>query len=293
MGKNKLDTVYYYCKPQVFENIIEHQEIWLCDMVKTNDYKEIHHVLEGFEEIIKADNWFSTTFTKEQKKLFLMDFQKICGGLIKKYCWLAICFTTQEDSLAQWRTYGFNGKGFAIGFDYGKLDELEGTQIEKMKYAEKTDISYVHNQWSSLKPMLKFYYDQGAISSSGLISKTTRNKIFKLLEDAINEMCTWKSPAFSYEQEYRSYVVMEKEAIRQSVRKNKNSDDEKGCYGVSVKERDVVIYKRIKIDPDMIKKVVIGPRNGAKKEEIELLLTLNGFDIDKDHIIKSAATYRS
>lgn len=42
---------------------------------------------------------------------------------------LITCFSKQEDKLSQWRTYGQDGYGVAIGFDLNKIMLLQDKEI--------------------------------------------------------------------------------------------------------------------------------------------------------------------
>lgn len=216
------EIVYYYCKPHVFESIIRNKELWLCDMAKTNDYMEVQHVLQGF--IDKSETDCPLPGWKNRKDYILPLLKTACEKLRNKYHWFAICFTEMEDHLAQWRTYGFNGKGFCIGFKY-------------------------ENEWR--------------------LSCAQRH------EDMLECACKNAEAVEAAEK-------CEKETLRQQL-----------SYGLSIRERDAVLYVKQKIDTDMISKIIIGPQNGATQKDVELLLAMNGFGNTNVHIGKSNATYRS
>lgn len=54
---------------------------------------------------------------------------------------LITCFSFENDLLSQWRAYGQDGEGMAIGFDFAYLKRLfEGQKeilIDKVSYKEK------------------------------------------------------------------------------------------------------------------------------------------------------------
>ena len=62
------EIVYYYCNPNTFESIIQNRKMWLCDMMKTNDYREIDYVLDDITKATKAD-CFLKIMSKEDADL--------------------------------------------------------------------------------------------------------------------------------------------------------------------------------------------------------------------------------
>lgn len=296
---NTPKTVYYYCKPHVFESIIKNKEIWLCDMAKTNDYMEVQHVLQGF--IDKSEKDCPLPGWENRKNYILPLLKTACEKLRNKYHWFAICFTELEDHLAQWRTYGFNSKGFCIGFDYEILKNLKSIYPEvkllfdKMAYADKDNITYVNDIFN------KFWSEVRAKESQEKISE---DMILHILERYVRKMCFTKNMGFKYENEWRLSYAQRHEDMLECARKNaeavkaakkceKETLQQQFPYGLAIKERDAVLYIKYKFDINLINKIIIGPRNDAAKEDIELFLAINGFAYDGVSIDKSQATYRS
>ena len=130
--------VYYYCKSDVFENIIKHRKIWLCDMAKTNDYGEIRYVLKDIKQRISPD-LFSKIMPVYEAKIVSDQFCKWCDKAVFRCYWLALCLSKTRNGLIHWRTYGDDGKGFAIGFDIDKLkdfSESRGLLAQDIKYRQ-------------------------------------------------------------------------------------------------------------------------------------------------------------
>ena len=297
--RNTPEMVYYYCKPHVFESIIRNKEIWLCDMAKTNDYMEVQHVLQGF--IDKSETDCPLPGWKNRKDYILPLLKTACEKLRNKYHWFAICFTEMEDHLAQWRTYGFNGKGFCIGFDYEKIKNLKSHSLDlkllfdKMAYANKDSITYVNDIFNN------FWSEARAKESQEKISE---DMIFHILERYVRKMCFTKNLRFKYENEWwlscaqrhedmLACACKNAEAVEAAEKCEKETLRQQLPYGLSIRERDAVLYVKQKIDTDMISKIIIGPQNGATQKDVELLLAMNGFGNTNVHIGKSNATYRS
>lgn len=120
-------------------------------MQKSNDYREIDYVLDDIVKAATADRFKSVLL--EEDALLVETAVKKRIKFYKQCChWLAICFSTVSDDLGQWRAYGGDGHGFAIGFDTEKLKELEKHKcihFEEIKYGEHEKINLLKKLWIS------------------------------------------------------------------------------------------------------------------------------------------------
>lgn len=124
-------TIYHYCSPEVFDLVIRNRTIRLSDLDKTNDYMEkewgarlIEMVLvnelrrRNIDIDLKKPYWYSDDCRSHMEylmKSFLY---------YRKKQTLIACLSLDGDDLGQWRGYGQDGCGLAIGFDYGKMSRL-------------------------------------------------------------------------------------------------------------------------------------------------------------------------
>jgi hypothetical protein len=90
-----------------FNGILTSKSLWLSDAYYMNDYKEHRWVLDRAIEQLHE--------LKEPKNIALFsEVQKYIDGIqIHPF---ACCFSSEPDSLSQWRAYAEDGAGFAIGF---------------------------------------------------------------------------------------------------------------------------------------------------------------------------------
>ena len=47
------NTVYHYCSVETLYKIISNRELWLTDITKSNDSKELQFAVENFTRILK------------------------------------------------------------------------------------------------------------------------------------------------------------------------------------------------------------------------------------------------
>lgn len=124
----------------------------------------------------------------------------------------AACFTTQADSLGQWRGYA-GGGGYAIGFRYETLSQL-GVEGTELVVGEPRQVAY--GKGGGKKEVARFYRE----FAGALISSVEKAKELEATKDSqeksssipkfshrvapnLSELATVKHEAFSDEREWR------------------------------------------------------------------------------------------
>ena len=111
--------VYHYTDSAGLLGILESGTIRLTDMFGLNDPSELRHGISRAGEILTAEAGRG----HPAATIFAQKFNTIMNGSIEKVAhFFAGCFSRASDDLGQWRAYGDDGRGFAIGFD-GRLLE--------------------------------------------------------------------------------------------------------------------------------------------------------------------------
>ena len=138
---------YHYCSLNTLLSIVKNRQLWLSDMMHSNDSEEISY---GFSEIRKMlENEISSILEKKhfpggKEEIDSATAQILTAFLHKMHsiaapteirCY-ATCFSTKKDLLSQWRSYGDDGKGVSIGFN---LDKLYGFNHLKAKIRATPD----------------------------------------------------------------------------------------------------------------------------------------------------------
>ena len=130
MSIKKIKTVYYYCSVETLLNILRNNQIYASDPLKMNDRDELL--------------WFTKTFSdiKGNDELahgigYNVSIDKIAEQLINEGQdnLFVTCFSELDDDLSQWRGYGDDGQGVAIGFD---IDSF----VDSYDYAYEYEVIY-------------------------------------------------------------------------------------------------------------------------------------------------------
>ena len=125
---------YHYCDKRTFLSIISNKKIWLSDINTMNDYSEGHW---GYERFIEAANRVLDTAGVEVVDQIDQVFSS--SGL--RQLFTLCCFSTNGDSLSQWRSYANDGSGVAIGFDTSLL-QLLNARLTLVEYDREKQVSH-------------------------------------------------------------------------------------------------------------------------------------------------------
>jgi hypothetical protein len=109
--------VYHYTNDTGLRGILESGDLWLTDMFTLNDPSELAYGVSRALENLRARAG-SSAF-----RMFSDNFIKVFEGSLRTSAHFFVCsFSMNGDELGQWRGYGDDGRGYALGFD-GKMLE--------------------------------------------------------------------------------------------------------------------------------------------------------------------------
>lgn len=115
-------VLYHYTTQQGLLGIIRDKEIWASHTQYLNDVREFSHALGIVKEELSAMIREASTNMVEREHLKVMEESVYEGMETVNVC---VCsFSEQGDVLSQWRAYGGNTSGFAIGFSGTFLREM-------------------------------------------------------------------------------------------------------------------------------------------------------------------------
>lgn len=300
-------TLYHYCSIDAFLSIIQNKCIWLSDADKTNDSSELNYIFEFFKETIneilknygdKYDNnlkntvkdiAYSTVYKLVYKKAPISQYRKsfLC------------CFSESKDLLSQWRAYGNDGKGIAIGFDSKMLASIvcdETYNFTKVIYKEKVMKDFLYK---ALTDPLQWAIDSSIDEkNNNLISQDELFLQVSMIICAIwREGFVFKHSGFSEEKEWRIY--------KYTASSNYHFDEGVDDYGYAgfidgifskneqymgeysrseLKYRstpnDIRLYFEIGFDKckdKLLKQIILGPKCDIDILDLKLLLTQNNY----------------
>lgn len=107
-------VLYHYTDAKGLRGIIENESFWFTDYRHLNDPTELHHGVNIAVEMIKN--------LPQPRNAPTGEFLELLADLLRKenfnsdYLDVLTCsFSSTRDDLGQWRAYGDDGRGFAIG----------------------------------------------------------------------------------------------------------------------------------------------------------------------------------
>jgi Protein of unknown function (DUF2971) len=274
------DTLYHYCNPETFLAVCSTRTLRFSDLFSMNDYLEIKW---GYSVWEKAAGEVLDTVGKE----FLDCIDLIVHESGIKALPMASCFSRNGDVLSQWRAYGADGMGYAIGFDPKLLAQLPVLPL-KIEYDPDVQIEEVK---------------QFIVALHDLESKKSfpRGKeFFEACTRMAMDLTSFKNPAFQEEDEVRLLHVLNFEKSNSSL---KLVDPGGTAFGANVEPQqvkfrmsagapvaylDIDFSNQAAVNP--IVEVVIGPRNDSLPSGVSVFLET--LKLPNVKLLRSRASYR-
>lgn len=221
------------------------------------------------------------------------------------------CFSKHGDKLSQWRAYGNNGNGLAVGFDYKKLKKVKGFSknlfIETVLYKKSKQLEAIQSAVTKTVAYMLNMFERYAGKVSENFDEYFEDEFDAFCEvicDYLNPLsCYIKNPAFAEEEEVRIsyspnlYEDMSKEEV------NENFTEDKNINGYvlqpirfQARNNQLVGYADLNfknfIPDNIVTEVIIGPSSKVTEQDVFYLLLSNGYDARAIKVSKSEATYR-
>lgn len=263
------NLIYHYCSSETFLSLIKNNELWLAEVTKTNDSTEGQFYIDFVKRYVKDKFGKASWFPKEEE----LDFKEFYE--FSKRIWVC-CFSEDGNFLSQWRGYADDGKGFSVGFDKTVLDKFTGSfKNEKL----------IKHEWSRPLSLKKILYTEkeriDGLQSILMWLKMTKKKdsvFFYEFKQFMTIMAfMFKNESFKEECERRIICCMEKEEYNGIENFLHESHFKTRKLHFRQTSKGIVHYLKMKIPENAIKKVMLGPKNFSDIDDIELLLSENGF----------------
>lgn len=282
-------VIYHYTDEAGFLGILKSRRIRLTDMFGLNDPSELQYGLIHACEVLEEQS----TTAHPAAAVFSKKFREVVGA---KFCKVAhffvACFSKSQDDLGQWRAYGNDGKGFALGFD-GTL--LENAFVQPGKESARGNATFHVNYDDSLLRSLHRQLVKEVLSLIGLpkgrdLNNMIINEFMKELSvvlglHAIRASIFFKHKAYKNEEEFRFLQLRELngslEDLKQRVR---------NYSFIRFAEFDWMSKNQ-----SVLREIFIGPAADqvAAKLFVQNCLRDNGFDEEKITIKCSTIPYRN
>ena len=128
--ENEYEFLYHYTDLDSAKSIIENEQFWVSDAFTTNDKKEIIHMKDIIDSIVKEKY---QNMEEEKKDIYLSAFDRACD--ILKLNTFILCFSLIKDSKPLWNDYANKGgkKGVCMRFDFNKINPDLLTELQSQK----------------------------------------------------------------------------------------------------------------------------------------------------------------
>lgn len=266
------NLIYHYCSVEILYNIIKYKELWLSDSSYMNDGEEIIWIDKVVSELLEKKIQESTG----EDKMYFQDVKTEYEELDHKKHFLT-CFSKEKDLLSQWRSYGNDAKGVAIGFDQNLLPLREEMSVQISDEAPFSTTNQLGVENIS--------YDETYSLLDKLLRDTNGKADFIALllkETAVS--C--KHPSFKEENETRLiYTPDNKENIDEHITKL-------SAKLFRAQDDKIVPYYKYKFEnlDNFLTEIILGSKCALIKEDLEEYLKLEGFT--KTKIDYSSSSYR-
>jgi hypothetical protein len=274
------EVVYHYCSPQTFLTICTTKRLRFSDLFSMNDFMEVHWGYQIWEQA-------AGSLIDEVGKDFLDSIDAVIHVSGVKALALASCMSRRGDVLSQWRAYGMNGTGYAIGF---KASELVQLQVQPLCVEYNVD-----NQVEEIKTFIRAVHK---VESEEDVKQGT--DFFHACVRLAFDLSSFKNPAFSEEDEVRLVHMVNFEPSNGSLRL---VDPGGTAFGEPALPLDVGFHMSgstpvphldlpfiVDARPCPIAEVVLGPKNDSMPSGVSVMLETIG--LANVHVRKSEASYR-
>lgn len=312
-------TVYHYCNVETFFKIIQNHTLRLSDIEKSNDFMEKKWAIQQSLDYIER-NLSNPAYPCSQKPELA---SQLLGSMEQQFrtynmMILACCFSSERDSLSQWRGYGDNGCGVSIGID--SAHQFHAAYQRTQQYFR------VPQSTHELPSNLCFYGIQyGAEQIQEIVMNLFSTFLGWLpLRISIDEAARslvrilypalpfFKSQAFSEEAEWRCVFfpqlpappylseTFDEEQFQQLLEQQKQPMS-LDCFRLHplqyrMRQSNLIPYRDLAFhssqEKPFIRSVTIGPKCQLDRETVKLLLELHGIPIPLNSIRLSDVSYR-
>lgn len=304
------DLVFHYCSIETFFAIITNKTLRLSDVVKSNDNLEVMWMKKVLLDMVEKETMSYEYFGERIRKIITIDLykaklrEKIESFFERKEVkskFFAICFSgsESEDRLSQWRGYGDDGKGVAIGFS---RDVLEKTKKKFAMNTDKSKIEFrkVEYEIEKQKEIIRQFWNEQIDIANKTLSEIEVDFELWILQCFYNlylEAIFMKSSFFKEENESR--IVFEIENGKKDVHEE-NKKKKELLNKIQIKEGEVAIrngnivaYYDLDISKLLdrfIRKIILGPKCKVEIEDVKMLLEKYGYE--NVEVVWSKGSYR-
>lgn len=297
--KSDENLVYHYCSTKSFFEIIRSGKIRMGNLLTMNDPSELslrNYNLARYVYQLYEQNPFEFIIKKDGIECLMYDY--LYPSFFESWMsqngqhsklFFAFCLSEDGDSLAQWRQYGENGKGFCLGFDKAILN----TYAQSNKNFDMQQVVYLDNYQNLVNSMaektlskIKELYDHRE-------EKELSEYGFNFISENINDWAKYKLAYYKNEKEVRLTYIVKSDMILSNI-DSKNLQDlvNREKLEIAMSEDQLKVYKILSLNDLGLKTITLGPQNNSDKQIINLFLGKNGVDVKNYNIYKANIPYK-
>lgn len=280
-------TAYHYTDGPGLFGVLESGIIRMTDIFGLNDPTELLHGVQHAREILTAE----ASNYHPAAKVFAREFSALPNSLQRIAHMFVACFSHNGDDLGQWRGYGSNGHGFALGFNNELLEarftlhhgeRIPNNSSFSIRYDDSA-LRAVHQRLvRKVLPLIELPKGRGL--DGQVINEFMRQLSEQLSLCVIRAALFFKHPAYQNEAEYRLLHI-------------RPIDDPLPDLKLRARGHSLIRFTEFNwktTDQPMLREVVLGPAldEGAARPFVMECLRHAGVNPDGVRIWKSGIPYR-
>lgn len=309
--------LYHYCNLETLITIISNKCLRLSDLSKSNDYMERKWIVNIIEEALnksfndegiiinlREEYWYGEGINNHIS--YLLD---MLNYDVKRSSYIT-CFSRNGDLLSQWRAYGDDGRGVAIGFNAKLLYKVDSSKnnvyIEDVLYDKEEQIEEIHIAVANALIHMKNLFDCDAVRVSNDFNSYFIEEFDAFCEVFCDELsilsCYMKNSAFKEEDEVRIFyapIIYDDEPVlikEQFGKTSRFSNYVLKPINFLARKDQIIGYCDLSfeklIQRGIISEIIIGPSSRVNVDDIYFLLTKFGYSSNDIEINESKASYR-
>lgn len=286
------NILYHYCSVDTMLKIMQNYCIWLSDAEKTNDKSELKYFAEQMEKMLlniveSYKGEFDDELLTLVKEVLKKTIKKIYLGsayIVQNTKNYFCCFSESSDLLSQWRAYGNDGQGVAIGFNaklLSKIRDMYSYDFVKVVYNKKDVSKNIHKY---MEQHLKYILED--TTEEELNEKNIMFNLAPIMTPILQERFVFKHPKFREEREWRIFRKQvgnfdedtgEEPFFKGAFYADDEIFDSFSCSDLKFRslQNNICSYFELgfeKCKEDIIKKIVLGPKCQIDERDLKILL---------------------
>jgi Protein of unknown function (DUF2971) len=211
--------VYHYTNDEGLHGILKSGAFRTTDIFYLNDPSELRHgIAPALEAVRNAARTGGVGYERFAKRFE----EKVNGRLERIARFFVSCFSGARDDLGQWRAYGDNGHGYALGFNTAALEKCFTDRSREGKGCNTFPVAYSEERLVALQRSIVAL----AVPLFGLASR--RELSDEVMNEYVERACTalavdvvtvavfFKHRAYEHEDELRFIEIHSKKLAQKS-----------------------------------------------------------------------------